>query len=95
VVERLAIDEPARRAVAFQLEVPAQSFTPGTYTCQVNAIDSVAGRVAFPRLTFSVRWLSPGLILRTCEKISPGLESYLSWLFTAFSRLPSASARKV
>ena len=55
VVERLAIDEPSRRAVVFQFEVPAQAFTPGTYTCQVNVIDSVGGRVAFPRLTFSVR----------------------------------------
>ena len=55
LVERAAIDEPSRRAVVFQFEVPAGAFTPGTYTCQVNVIDAVAGRVAFPRLTFMVR----------------------------------------
>jgi hypothetical protein len=35
--------------------VPATTFTPGTYTCQINIIDAVAGRVAFPRLQFQVR----------------------------------------
>ena len=49
------IDDPARKAVLFQLEVPASAFTPGTYTCQVNVIDAVAGKVAFPRLAFQVR----------------------------------------
>jgi VWFA-related protein len=55
VVERTMMDDPARRAVLFQLEVPGSAFTPGTYTCQINIIDAVAGRVAFPRLTFQVR----------------------------------------
>jgi len=55
VVERTMIDDAARKAVLFQLEVPASAFTPGTYTCQVNVIDAVAGKVAFPRLTFQVR----------------------------------------
>ena len=55
VVERTMIDDPARKAVLFQLEVPASAFTPGTYTCQVNVIDAVAGKVAFPRLAFQVR----------------------------------------
>jgi hypothetical protein len=55
LVERVTIDEPSRRAVIFQFEVPASAFTAGTYTCQVNIIDAVAGRVAFPRLTFMVR----------------------------------------
>jgi VWFA-related protein len=55
VVERTMIDDAARRAVLFQLEVPASAFTPGIYTCQVNVIDAVAGKVAFPRLTFQVR----------------------------------------
>jgi VWFA-related protein len=55
LVERLAIDEPSRRAVVFQFEVPPGAFSPGTYTCQVNVIDGVASRVAFPRLTFMVR----------------------------------------
>jgi hypothetical protein len=55
VVERTMIDDPVRKAVLFQLEVPASAFTPGNYTCQVNVIDAVAGKVAFPRLAFQVR----------------------------------------
>ena len=55
VVERVAIDDPARKAVVFQFQVPATALPPGTYTCQVNVIDAVAGRVAFPRLAFAVR----------------------------------------
>jgi VWFA-related protein len=55
LVEREVLDEPGRRAVVFRFEVPAKEFTPGTYTCQVNIIDAVAGRVAFPRLSFQVR----------------------------------------
>jgi VWFA-related protein len=54
MVEREVIDDPQRRAVVFQFEVPAGSFTPGTYTSQVNIIDAVASQAAFPRLTFQV-----------------------------------------
>ena len=52
VVERTTIDEPNRRAVVFQFEVPAEQFTPGTYTCQINIIDSIASTVAFPTSSF-------------------------------------------
>jgi VWFA-related protein len=55
LVERALVDDPARRAIVFQFEVPASALAPGTYTCQVNIIDASAGRVAFPRLTFMVR----------------------------------------
>lgn len=55
VVERTAIDDPARRAAVFQFEVPANSFTPGFYTCQINIIDTVSGRFAFPRVSMLVR----------------------------------------
>jgi VWFA-related protein len=55
LVERAVVDDAQRRAVVFQFQVPASQFTPGTYTCQVNIIDAVANRVAFPRLTFMVR----------------------------------------
>ena len=54
VVDKTAIDEPNRRAVVFQFEVPAEQFKAGTYTCQINIIDSIASTVAFPRLTFVV-----------------------------------------
>jgi VWFA-related protein len=55
VVERTAIDVPDRRAALFQFEVPAGSFTPGLYTCQINIIDTVAGKFDFPRMVFAVR----------------------------------------
>jgi hypothetical protein len=55
VVERTRIDAADRHATVFQFEVPPASFTPGLYTCQVNIIDSVAGRFAFPRLELYVR----------------------------------------
>ena len=55
VVERARIDEPARKAAIFQLEIPAGSLPPGFYTCQINIIDSIAGRFAFPRLVFLLR----------------------------------------
>jgi VWFA-related protein len=55
VVERTAIDAPERHAALFQFEVPASSFTPGLYTCQINIIDAVAGKFDFPRLLFAVR----------------------------------------
>jgi VWFA-related protein len=55
VVERTTIDAPDRHAALFQFEVPASSFTPGLYTCQINIIDAVAGKFDFPRMLFVVR----------------------------------------
>jgi hypothetical protein len=55
LVERSALDAVDRRAALFQFEVPAEAFRPGLYTCQVNIIDDVAGRFAFPRLAIYVR----------------------------------------
>ena len=55
VVDRTQIDAADRRAAIFQFEVPADSFKPGLYTCQVNIIDEVAGKFAFPRLELYVR----------------------------------------
>ena len=52
VVERVTIDAPTRKAAVFQLEVPAGSLPPGFYTCQINVIDSIASKFAFPRLVF-------------------------------------------
>lgn len=54
-IERSAVDAPDRGAAVFQLEIPAGSFAPGLYTCQINIIDAAAGTFAFPRLTFYVR----------------------------------------
>src|SRR6185436_19666104 len=44
IVERQMVDDPSRRAVVFQFELPSGALAPGTYTCQVNIIDAVAGR---------------------------------------------------
>lgn len=55
VVERSHVDEPSRKAAVFQLEVPAGSIPAGFYTCQINVIDAVAGKFAFPRLSFLIR----------------------------------------
>jgi VWFA-related protein len=55
VISRAQIDDPSRKAAVFQLEVPPGSLPPGLYTCQVNIIDSVAGKFAFPRLLFLLR----------------------------------------
>ena len=55
IVERAAIDDGARKAAVFKLEVPAGSLPAGLYTCQINIIDSIAGKFAFPRLTFLLR----------------------------------------
>ncbi len=54
-VERVALDAPDRKAALFRLEVPAEAFKPGFYTCQVNVIDAAAGKFAFPRLAMLVR----------------------------------------
>jgi hypothetical protein len=54
-VERNTIDAADRKAALFQFEVPAGSFTPGLYTCQINIIDAVSGQFAFPRMVIYVR----------------------------------------
>ena len=54
MVEKTAVDEPNRKAVVFQFEVPANQFKPGSYTCQINIIDAVASQVSFPRVSFVV-----------------------------------------
>ena len=55
MVERTALDDAARKAAVFKLEVPAGSLPAGLYTCQINVIDAVAGKFAFPRLAFLLR----------------------------------------
>jgi VWFA-related protein len=55
VAERTSLDATARKAAVFRLEVPAEAFKPGVYTCQVNVIDAVAGTFTFPRLAMVVR----------------------------------------
>lgn len=54
-VQRTTVDDQQRKAAVFRFEIPADRFTPGIYTCQVNAIDAVAGTFAFPRIALLVR----------------------------------------
>ena len=44
-----------RKAVSFEMIVPAGALQPGLYTCQVNVIDDTAGTFAFPRFQLYVR----------------------------------------
>jgi hypothetical protein len=44
-----------RKAVSFEMIVPAGALKPGLYTCQVNVIDDAAGAFAFPRFQLYVR----------------------------------------
>ena len=55
VVERTSIDAADRHAEVFQFEVPAASFRPGLYTCQINVVDEVSSKFAFPRIEMYVR----------------------------------------
>jgi hypothetical protein len=55
IVERGQIDVADRKAALFQFEVAAGSLPPGLYTCQINVVDQVSGRFAFPRLELYVR----------------------------------------
>lgn len=55
VVAKSTLDAANRQATLFQFEVPAGSFEPGLYTCQINIIDEAAGRFTFPRVVFFVR----------------------------------------
>jgi VWFA-related protein len=55
VVQKTAIDDADRHAAIFQLALPAGSFKPGLYTCQVNVIDEATGKFAFPRIALYVK----------------------------------------
>jgi VWFA-related protein len=55
IVDRVAMDVPDRGAVVFQFALPATDLEPGLYTCQINIIDEVSGRFAFPRIAVYVR----------------------------------------
>jgi hypothetical protein len=44
-----------RKAVSFEMMVPAGALEPGLYTCQINVVDDAAGTFAFPRFQIYVR----------------------------------------
>ncbi|MFZ0761773.1 MAG: VWA domain-containing protein, partial [Candidatus Sulfotelmatobacter sp.] len=55
LVELTQLNERARKAAVFQLDVPLASLKPGFYTCQVNVIDDAGGHFLFPRLALLIR----------------------------------------
>jgi VWFA-related protein len=59
LVESTELNERARKAAVFQLDVPLASLKPGFYTCQVNVIDDAGGHFLFPRLALLIRQESP------------------------------------
>ena len=72
VVQRDQVDVADRRASVFQLEVPADQFTPGLYTCQINIIDKVSGKFSFPRIMFYVRADAQAVARTSQESLVPG-----------------------
>jgi len=55
VVTRTTIDDVTRKASVFQLALPGSSLKPGLYTCQINVVDEISGKFAFPRIALYVR----------------------------------------
>jgi VWFA-related protein len=49
----LAVTRP--NAVPVQLQVPLKGLAPGRYTCQINVIDEIGRKFAFPRTTMVVQ----------------------------------------
>ena len=49
------LDDTSRGAALFQFELPANTLSPGTYSVQINIVDVIGKKAAFPRLTVAVR----------------------------------------
>ena len=49
LIQATQLNEPNRKAIVFQFDVPLSSFQLGQYTCQVNVIDDSGGSFSFPR----------------------------------------------
>ena len=54
-VNKHTLDDRSRGAALFQFELPASTLSPGTYAVQINIVDVIGRRAAFPRLTIAVR----------------------------------------
>jgi hypothetical protein len=55
LVVSTALNEPAKGAVAFQLDLPLTDLKPGLYVAQVNVIDDTGGGFTFPRMALLVK----------------------------------------
>ncbi|HWG36345.1 MAG TPA: VWA domain-containing protein [Terriglobales bacterium] len=49
------VTDPRRHAAVIQIDVPLTELKPGYYLCQVNAVDDLAARFAFPRIPVLIR----------------------------------------
>jgi hypothetical protein len=49
------VNVEGRDAVAIELDVPLTGLKPGSYICQLNVVDDVAGSFTFPRFAVLVR----------------------------------------
>jgi VWFA-related protein len=49
LIKATQINEPSRKAIVFQFDVPLSNFSPGQYTCQINVVDDTEGSFSFPR----------------------------------------------
>jgi VWFA-related protein len=54
LIQATELNEPDRKAIVFQFDVPLSSFQPGQYTCQINVIDDTTGSFSFPRTAILV-----------------------------------------
>ena len=55
VPDHVTIDDVERKAAIFQLQLPVADFKAGLYTCQVNIVDDISGKFAFPRIALYVK----------------------------------------
>ena len=54
-VELTELNEGARKAGVFQLDLPLNGMAPGFYTCQVNVVDDAGGSFSFPRMALMIQ----------------------------------------
>lgn len=72
LIQATQLNEPKRKAIVFQFDVPLSSFQPGQYTCQVNVIDDTAGSFSFPRTAILIHPPAATAQTATAEKPASG-----------------------
>ncbi|HET8635310.1 MAG TPA: VWA domain-containing protein [Acidobacteriaceae bacterium] len=70
LIQATELNEPDRKAIVFQFDVPLSSFQPGQYTCQINVIDDTSGSFSFPRTAILVH--AAAVAAATPEKPTTG-----------------------
>ena len=54
-LEATQLAETRPEAVPVQFQIPLKGLAPGRYTCQINAVDEVGRKFAFPRAPLVIR----------------------------------------